>query len=96
MFIISLTYKVELAKVDLFLQEHIEYLEQQYALGNFLLSGPKEPRDGGVIIANVANRQLLDEIIQADPFYREQLADFAITQIMPTKSVKELAFLLCY
>ena len=94
MFIISLTYKVELTKVDLFLAEHIEYLDQQYAQGNFILSGPKEPRNGGVIIANVANRQKLDELIQADPFYREQLADFAITQMTPTKSAKELAFLL--
>lgn len=94
MFIISLTYKVELTKVDLFLAEHIEYLDQQYAQGNFILSGPKEPRNGGVIIANVANREKLEEIIQADPFYREQLADFAITQMTPTKSAKELAFLL--
>ena len=44
MFIISLTYKAELTKVDQFIQEHIEYLDQQYAQGNFLLSGPKEPR----------------------------------------------------
>ena len=94
MFIISLTYKVELAKVDLFLPEHIEYLDQQYAQGNFILSGPKEPRNGGVIIANVANRERLEEIIQADPFYREQLADFEITQMAPTKSAKKLAFLL--
>lgn len=94
MFIISLTYKVELTEVDLFLAEHIEYLDQQYAQGNFILSGPKEPRNGGVIIANVANREKLEEIIQADPFYREQLADFAITQMTLTKSAKELAFLL--
>ena len=53
MFIINITYKTALDKVDLFLEQHIEYLNNQYELGNFLASGKKNPRTGGVILSNV-------------------------------------------
>jgi len=43
MFIINPTYKVELTKIDQFLDEHIEFLNEQYTLGNFIASGRKVP-----------------------------------------------------
>jgi uncharacterized protein YciI len=49
MFIINLKYKVELTQIDQFLNEHIEFLNAQYESGNFLASGRKEPRTGGII-----------------------------------------------
>lgn len=43
MFIINLTYKTELKKIDHFLNEHIEFLNEQYELGHFIASGRKIP-----------------------------------------------------
>ena len=84
MFIVWLTYKVELTVVEQHLAAHIEYLNKYYAQGNFIASGRKVPRTGGVILANALSRQALDAILQEDPFYIEDIAEFEVTEFIPT------------
>lgn len=94
MFIVSLDYQVPLEEVDRFIPEHIEYLNEQYTLGHFQLSGRKHPRTGGIILATVKHREMLDEILSRDPFHRESIASYDITEIIPTMASEELEFLL--
>ena len=94
MFIVSISYTSPLERIDQFIPEHIEFLNEQYRLGHFLLSGRKEPRTGGVILATVESRSKLGQILAQDPFHRENLADYEITEIVPTKSSAALAFLI--
>lgn len=93
MFIVSITYTSRLARIDQVIPEHIEFLNEQYRQGHFLLSGRKEPRTGGVILAAVESRSKLDQILAQDPFHRQNLAIYEITEIVPTKSSEALAFL---
>jgi len=94
MFIINLTYKTELEKVDHFLEEHIAYLNEQYELGNFLASGRKIPRTGGIILSKVGNISELEKIIENDPFKINDLADYELTEFIPSKTCDELKFLM--
>ncbi len=94
MFIINLTYKTELEKIDRFLNEHIEFLNEQYELGNFLASGRKIPRTGGIILANVTKEAELKKIIEKDPFRKNDFADYEIIEFMPSKTCEELKFLM--
>lgn len=94
MFIVLLTYIKPLAEVDRFVHEHSEFLDEQYRAGRFLLSGRKEPRTGGVILARADNRSQLDEVLKLDPFYREQIARYEITQFIPGKSCEGMRSLL--
>lgn len=75
MFIISLTYIKPLEEVDTLLEEHVTYLKEQYALGNFLASGRKVPRTGGVILARGASREEIETIITLDPFHSYGVAE---------------------
>jgi uncharacterized protein YciI len=93
LFIVSITYTSPLEKIDLLIPEHVEFLDRQYSIGNFQLSGRKEPRTGGVIIATVEDREELNQILAQDPFKKENLASYEITEIRPTKSSKALEFL---
>ncbi|BFM13099.1 YciI family protein [Simiduia litorea] len=93
MFIISLTYIKPLEVVDQFISAHSEYLNEQYRLGHFQLSGRKEPRTGGVIIATVESRGVLENILAQDPFYREKVASYDVTEFVPSRSSEALAFL---
>ncbi|QYJ77278.1 YciI family protein [Shewanella zhangzhouensis] len=86
MFIVSLTYLVELAEVEKHLQAHLEYLDKHYALGHFLASGPKSPRTGGVILSHLDSREQLDAILNEDPFFRYGIANMEITRFMPSKA----------
>ena len=88
MFIISITYQVELEKVDLFMTEHIDFLNRYYEQGVFIASGRKIPRTGGVILARTGNLESLKALLEEDPFYREQLADFTITEFAVSQTAE--------
>ena len=51
MFVIELTYKTDLSEIDAHMAAHVVFLKKYYAAGNFLVSGRKIPRDGGIILA---------------------------------------------
>lgn len=94
MFIIDLTYKVPLEQVDKFLHEHIEFLNEQYDQNNFIASGRKVPRTGGIILARITDRKEVENIIEKDPFRINNVADYAITEFIPGKTSEELKFLM--
>lgn len=85
MFIIELTYKKAMSEVEKYLQAHRNFLDEQYANGTFIASGPKNPRDGGVILAREMERSELDKIIALDPFFIEEISEFKITEFAVTK-----------
>ncbi|MBU1003437.1 MAG: GTP cyclohydrolase [Proteobacteria bacterium] len=93
MFIVILTYKVPLETVDQHLPEHLDFLKRHYELGTFLASGPREPRSGGILLAQAASREALLEQLALDPFSRHNLADYEIIEFIPRMTCPELAFL---
>ena len=56
MFVIELSYKRDLREIDAHMRAHVAFLKKYYASGQFLVSGRKIPRDGGVIIAAAETR----------------------------------------
>jgi len=80
MFVIELVYKADLAEIDKHMAAHVAFLKKYYAAGNFVVSGRKIPRDGGIILAVGKSREEIEAIIQHDPFIARGLADFRIIQ----------------
>lgn len=85
MFVVSLAYKVELSEVDKHISDHVEYLEKYYARGNFIASGRKIPRTGGVILAHAESLEQLNTILQEDPFLKADVASYEVTEFVPSK-----------
>ena len=85
LFIVELTYKKDLSMVDAHLEEHITFLEKYYANGTFIFSGRKNPRNGGVILCHASSLQNVEKLLQDDPFFKNDIADYDITEFMPTK-----------
>lgn len=80
MFIVILNYLQPLDEVDKHLAAHRAYLQEQYANGTFLMSGPKEPRTGGVILARADSREQLDAKLALDPFKVHGIAAYEVVQ----------------
>lgn len=91
MFVILLNYKKPLSNVDRFVGEHREFLERYYISGHFLMSGRKEPRTGGVILAKAETKAEIESIVRNDPFYREQIAEYEIVEFLPSMVASHLA-----
>jgi len=94
MFIIQLTYTHSLEEINRLLDDHKLFLEKYYLEGIFILSGRKQPRTGGVILARAESMAAIEKIIAEDPFNRHGLADYTITEFIPTMSNEALKSLL--
>ena len=90
MFVIELTYKVDLAEIDAHMAAHVKFLKKYYAAGNFLVSGRKVPRDGGIIVAVGKSRQQIQAIVEEDPFSRRGLADFRIIEFRASQRAPDI------
>ena len=91
MFVILLNFIKPLVEVDQFVGEHREFLERYYVSGHFLLSGRKEPRTGGVILAKAETRAEIENIILNDPFNREKIAEYEIVEFLPSMTATYLS-----
>lgn len=90
MFVIELTYKAELAEIDAHMAAHVVFLKKYYAAGNFLVSGRKKPRDGGIILAVGRSRRQIEAIVAEDPFYQQRLADFRIIEFRASQRANDI------
>lgn len=92
LFVIVLRYIQGLELVDQLRHEHLDFMHECYSKGYFLLSGPMEPRLGGVILAQAESRKELVEILHQDPFYQEAIAEFSVYEFLPSRHHSDLTF----
>ena len=95
MFIILLKYIKPLEAVELAIPAHIAYLDKYFDQGKFIVSGRKNPRDGGVILCIAKDLKEVETIISEDPFQLKGIAEYEIIEFLPTKYAKELEPLVC-
>ena len=90
MFVIELIYKADLSDIDAHMTAHVAFLKRYYASGNFLVSGRKVPRDGGIILAVGHDRAAIEAIVRADPFVARGLADFRLIEFRASQRADDI------
>lgn len=85
MFLIMITYKKPIEVVDQFLAQHREFLESHYQNNCFVVSGPRNPRTGGVILSQLKDREQLMNLLKQDPFYIHDIASYELIEFDPVK-----------
>ncbi len=90
MFVIELIYKADLTQIDKHMTAHMAFLKKYYASGNFVVSGRKIPRDGGIILAVGKSRAQIQAIVEADPFVERGLADFRIIEFRVSQRADDI------
>ena len=93
MFVVSVNYVESLDKIDSLLEEHVEFLKMQFEKQVFIASGRKVPRTGGVIIAKASSKDELEAILKQDPFYKNGVAEYEITEFVASMVLPEFASL---
>ncbi|MDK9429854.1 YciI family protein [Gallibacterium anatis] len=64
--------------VSALLDGHRAWLKQYAEEGNFLLFGPYDNHQGGLILAQADSEEALQSILAEDVFYHNGLADYQI------------------
>jgi uncharacterized protein YciI len=90
MFIVELQYTADLARIDARMPAHVAFLKKYYAAGNFVVSGRKIPRDGGIIVAIGESRDAIAAIMKEDPFVKHGLADVRIVEFRASQRAEDL------
>ena len=90
MFVIELIYKSPLTEIDAQMGAHVAFLKKYYAAGNFLVSGRKVPRDGGIILAVGKTRGEIEAIIKQDPFVANGLAEFRVIEFRASQRADDI------
>ena len=90
MFVIELIYRAGLDQIDAAMSAHVKFLKKYYAAGNFVVSGRKIPRDGGIILARAASREEIETIMREDPFCARGLADARIIEFRASQRADDI------
>lgn len=85
MFIINLNYVVSLEELDTHMAAHVKYLQHYYKQNVFVASGRKVPRTGGIILAIANSIEEIEAIIREDPFIKNKVAEFTITEFLTSQ-----------
>jgi len=91
-FVIHVRYVRPLAEVDAHVEAHRAWLDEHYRQGHFLMSGPLEPREGGVIIAYGRAREDVESWLPRDPFARAGVAEYEILEFRPARVHPSMPF----
>lgn len=85
MFLILVTYPKSLEEVDAHVVAHRAFLDEGYRNNYFVVSGPRIPRTGGIIISQLTDRAQLEAILKNDPFQIHGVASYEIIEFTPLK-----------
>jgi uncharacterized protein YciI len=85
MFLVLVNYKKPLDIIDKHLADHRAFLDEGYKQDFFIVSGPRNPRTGGIIISQLNDRAQLETILSRDPFQIHDVAEYEIVEFMPIK-----------
>ena len=85
MFIVLLTYLKPMDIVDNYLIEHRAYLDEGYKNNFLIASGPKNPRNGGVLLSQLTDKTQLENFLKRDPFHVHAIASYEIIEFTPVK-----------
>ena len=76
MFVLISLFQQPLDEINRYLTPHSEWVQQQYAIGRFLVSGRREQPEGGIIVARSSSEQELQEILAREPLQQLWLVEY--------------------
>jgi uncharacterized protein YciI len=96
MFVILVNYVKAVAEIDANLEAHRRFLDEGYAAGYLLASGPRVPRTGGILLAQAPSIDELKAYLSRDPFNKAGVAQYEVLEFNPMKSDPRFSALLKY
>jgi uncharacterized protein YciI len=84
-FIVEITYKVTFEELQNDMPAHRAFLDEGYAKGLLLMSGPQEPKKGGMVVARAKDEKEIIEYFEKDPYHTKNLAEHRFVEFTPVK-----------
>lgn len=91
LFVMKVQYLKPFEEVEKVLAEHRAFLDEYYANGTLLASGPQVPKTGGLIIGKFKSKYEALEFSMKDPFVKTSTASYEIIEFEPVKKSNHIA-----
>lgn len=93
MVLLLLKYVKPIDEVDRLMPGHRDFLDRFHRAGKLVLSGPREPRTGEVLLADVESEVEAMKIVVEDPFFSEKVAHYEVVGFTVTRGDPRFAAL---
>lgn len=94
MFISNTRHLKDLKEVDVYYDDHIAWIEKQYADKKFIATGRNAEKTGGLCFCSCATYEEAKALFDSDPFVQHGVSAYTLTEFTPTRCLKEFAALL--
>lgn len=84
-FVVEITFTAEFSRIEPVVPEHRAFLQTGYDCGLLLMSGPQNPRVGGMVIARAPSRTELEAFFRDDPYAKAGVASYRFIEFNPVK-----------
>jgi uncharacterized protein YciI len=84
-FIVEITYTAPLEEVATITPMHREFLQKGYDQGLLLMSGPQNPKIGGIVVCRAASLADIQGFFKNDPYGRGKVAEYRFIEFEPVK-----------
>jgi uncharacterized protein YciI len=82
-FLVLIEYKTPLENIIRVTEAHRNFLKSGYEKGLLLISGPKIPRTGGLVIAKASDLEEIENFFKDDPYNLNSYADYNFIEFDP-------------
>jgi uncharacterized protein YciI len=82
-FLVLIEYKTDIENIVRVTEQHRAHLKKGYEQGMFLISGPRIPRTGGLVIAKSSSLEQLESFFSDDPYYIHSYAEYKFIEFDP-------------
>lgn len=81
--LVFINYKVPVEQLGETVKQHREFLQGGYERGWLLMSGPRSPKAGGIVVARAPSQADLVNFFKDDPYKLLDLADHEFLEFDP-------------
>lgn len=90
-FMIEITYRIPVEEIGARVDLHRAYVQEGFDRGLLLISGPMNPRTGGIVIARASSLEEITAFFAQDPYALQGLADYRFVEFVPVKFASLIA-----
>jgi len=84
-FLVEINYTVGVDVLEAVVQDHRAFLQTGYDKGWLLMSGPMNPRTGGIVVARCPSVDDLRDFFRHDPYALKGFANYRFVEFEPVK-----------
>ena len=84
-YVVEITFTAPLKRIEEIMPKHRAFLQTGYDCGWLLMSGPKNPRTGGIVVARAPSLEEIQSFFGRDPYQLNQVATYRFVEFSPVK-----------